>query len=94
MLSGALAIAIAAVAWGVLFGSDGISRLLDLRDKRQELGSATVGRMQENAALREQITKLREDSHHLEGLARRQLGLVRADEVVYRFGRHAGLPPR
>ncbi len=94
MLSGALAIAIAAVAWGVLFGSDGISRLLDLRDKRQELGSATVLRMQENATLREQIAKLREDSQHLEGLARRQLGLVRADEVVYRFGRQPGSPPR
>lgn len=94
MLSGALAIAIAAVAWSVLFGADGISRLLDLQAKRQELGSATVLRMQENAGLREQIAKLREDAQHLEALARRQLGLVRADEVVYRFGRNAGTPPR
>lgn len=94
MLSGALGIAIAAVAWSVLFGADGISRLLDLQDKRQDLGAATVQRMQENAALRDQIAKLREDSLHLEALARRQLGLVREDEVVYRFGQHAGLPPR
>jgi cell division protein FtsB len=94
VLSAALTIAIVAVAWSVLFGADGISRLLDLQAKRQELGSATVLRMQENAGLREQIAKMREDSRHLEALARRQLGLVRADEIVYRFGSRAGTPPR
>ncbi|MCW5893502.1 MAG: septum formation initiator family protein [bacterium] len=89
-----MGITIAAVAWSVLFGADGISRLLDLQAKRQELGSATVERMQENDTLRNEIEKLRADASHLEALARRQLGLVRADEVVYRFGRHAGVPPR
>lgn len=94
VLSSALGIAIAAVTWSVVFGADGVSRLLDLQAKRQELGAATVLRMQENEALRSEIDKLRENAGHLEALARRQLGLVRPDEVVYRFGRHAGTPPR
>ena len=41
--------------------------------------------MQRNTRLRADITRLRTDDRYLEALARRQLGLVRPDETVYRF---------
>jgi len=80
-----LLVAIVTVAASALVGSDGVKRLLLLRAERQELGEAAVRRLQDNAALRAEIGRLRSDPKYLEELARERLGLVRPDEMVYRF---------
>jgi len=80
-----LLVAIAAVASSALMGSDGVTRLLHLRAERQELGQAAVERLQANAALRAEIARLRADPSYLEARARKRLGLVKPDEMVYRF---------
>ena len=80
-----LLVAIVAVAGSAAVGSDGVTHLLLLRRERQDLGEAAVRRLQENAALRAEISKLRSDPKYLEALARTRLGLVRPDEMVYRF---------
>jgi cell division protein FtsB len=80
-----LLVAIAAVASSAVLGSDGVTRLLRLRAERQELGRAAVERLQGNAALRAEISRLRADPKYLEALARKRLGLVKHDEMVYRF---------
>jgi cell division protein FtsB len=85
VLSMGLLAAIVTVAASALAGSDGLSRLLMLRGERQELGEEAVRRLQDNAALRAEITRLRSDPKYLESLARERLGLVRPDEMVYRF---------
>jgi cell division protein FtsB len=77
--------AIAAVAGSVVMGSDGVTRWLHLRAERQELGQAAVERLQANAALRAEIARLRADPSYVEALARKRLGLVKPDEMVYRF---------
>jgi len=80
-----LLVAIVTVAGSALLGADGVTRLLHLRAERQELGEAAVERLQENAALRAEIARLRSDPKYLEALARKRLGLVKPDEMVYRF---------
>jgi cell division protein FtsB len=85
VLTVGLLVAIVAVAASALVGSDGVNRLLLLRGERQELGEAAVRRLQDNAALRAEIARLRSDPKYLEALARGRLGLVRPDEMVYRF---------
>ena len=80
-----LLVAIAAVASSAVLGSDGVTRLLHLGAERQELGRAAVERLQANAALRAEISRLRADPKYLEALARKRLGLVKHDEMVYRF---------
>lgn len=80
-----LVVAIATVAGSAVLGADGVTRLLHLRAERQELGQAAVLRLQANAALRAEIARLRSDPKYLEALARRRLGLVKPDEVAYRF---------
>lgn len=92
VLTIALVIAIVGLAGSVLFGGDGLTRLLSLRTRRQELGEAAVAQMRVNAALRQRIERLRDDPHHLESVARRHLGLVQPNEVVYRFAAPAGQP--
>jgi cell division protein FtsB len=77
--------AIAAVAGSAILGSDGVTRLLHLRAERQELGQIAVERLQANAALRAEIARLRADPDYLESVARSRLGVVKPDEMIYRF---------
>jgi cell division protein FtsB len=38
-----------------------------------------------NSALRQEIKSLRSDRRYIEDIARRELGMVKADELVYQF---------
>ncbi len=87
VLSAGLVLSIAGVAASVLIGEHGIAHLLRLRAERRALGQTAFGLMERDAHLREEIQRLRTDDLYLEGLARRQLGLVRPNESVYRFRR-------
>lgn len=89
MLTVGLVIAILAVLGSLALASNGVPNLLALRRERQRLGEQAVAVLQENSALRSQIERLRSDDHFLEHLARRELGLVGAGEIVYRFRRPA-----
>ena len=89
VLAGALVCAIAAVTGSVLFGPHGLGYLRSLHTEREDLGRATFALLQANTRLREEIRRLRHDDLYLEQLARRQFGLVRPNETVYRFRRPA-----
>ncbi len=87
VLDGALCLAIVAVVVSVVVGEHGIAHLMRLRAERDALGNATFTLLQRNQALHREIQRLRDDDLYLEGLVRRQLGLVRPNEFVYRFRR-------
>jgi cell division protein FtsB len=82
-----LALAILAVTGSALLGEHGIAHLLRLRAERQALGQSAFALLQTNDGLRSQIARLRSDDLYLEELARKQLGLVRPNETVYRVRR-------
>lgn len=82
-----LGFGIIGLAASAVLGTHGVRHLRQLEDERQHLGEEAVGLLQRTAALRDEITRLRSDDDHLEGLARRELHLVRPDEIVYRFRR-------
>jgi len=68
-----------------LFGDKGVVRLWQGYQQRQEL-QAKVGQLQvENQQLRQKIKDLKNDRKTIESLARRELGMVRPDELVYQF---------
>lgn len=71
-----------------LFGEEGIFRAYKLSRERQRLEQEVSRLKADNEALRREIELLRSDRSYLEGLARRELGMVREDELVYQF-----LPP-
>jgi len=87
VLSAALVLAIVGVTASALLGEHGIMHLLRLRAERQELQRSAFALLEENARLRDQLGRLRSDDLYLEELARRQLGLVKPGELVYRFRR-------
>ncbi len=88
-VTGLLLLAIAAVAYSAVAGHDGVTHLLALRAERQRLGEEAVALLQQNTSLRDQVKRLKADDRFLESIARRELGLVRPNEVVYRFRRPA-----
>ena len=90
VLSAALALAIIGVTASALIGEDGVAHLLRLRAERGALGDNAFGLLEQNRRLRDTIARLKTDDVYLEGLARRQLGLVRPNEFVYRFRRPGG----
>ena len=89
VLSAVLVVAIVAITSSALFGEQGLRHLLRLRAERRELAQASFALLERSARLREQIARLRSDDLYLDELGRRQLGLVRPNETVYRFRRPA-----
>ena len=89
VLNGALVLAIVAVAVSVAVGEHGMAHLLRLHAERRALGDITFTLLERNQRLRHEIERLRGDDLYVEEMARRQLGLVRPNEFVYRF-RHEG----
>jgi len=85
MISACLLIVTAGVAASALFGKQGARHLGRLRAERRQAAEATFALLRSNAQLRDEIDRLRHDERHLEQLARRQLGLVRPGELVFRF---------
>ena len=74
-----------------LFGDRGVLRAIQVNRHKEALAEQ-VHRMEEsNHALRQEIERLRSDHRYLEGIARRELGMVREDERVYQF--RAPTPP-
>ena len=87
VLTAALVLAIVGTTVSALVGEHGVAHLLRLRTERRTLGDRAFTLLEQNRRLRDAIARLETDDVYLEGLARRQLGLVRPNELVYRLRR-------
>ncbi|TMB51301.1 MAG: septum formation initiator family protein [Deltaproteobacteria bacterium] len=87
LLSMVLLLASVTVTASALVGEHGIPHLIGLRAEREDLGRTAFALLEENARLRDELRRLKKDDLYLEQLARRQLGLVKPGEIVYRFRR-------
>lgn len=68
-----------------LFGEKGLIKIIQLRRERDRI-IADVSRIEEeNKRLQEEIKRLREDSRYLESVARRDLGLIKENEILFIF---------
>jgi cell division protein FtsB len=68
-----------------LFGEKGLIKIIQLRRERDRI-TADVSRMEEeNKRLQEEIKRLRDDSRYLESVARRDLGLIKENEILFIF---------
>jgi len=72
------------IAW-LGFGRHGFIHLYGVEKERQAYIEKINKLTEENQALFEEIRRLRTDPKHVERVARRELGLVRKNEVIYRF---------
>jgi cell division protein FtsB len=68
-----------------LFGDRGILRALQAGRQKAVLQEEVRQLEAANAELRQEIESLRNDRRYLEAIARRELGMVKDDELVYQF---------
>ena len=85
-----LGILIVLIALDTMVGERGALHLWRLRGEKNRLDEQNFRMQKENAALRERLSRLRNDDAFLEKLAREELNLVKPGEVVYRFASRRG----
>jgi cell division protein FtsB len=78
-----LAFATAVLLIDALVGDRGLVERLRARRQYQEAATALAAARAENARLREQARRLKEDSSAIESLAREELGLLRPGELLF-----------
>ena len=66
-----------------LVGDRGLLAMLRARHEYDELAASIARQRADNARLREQARRLREDPGAIEEIARRELGLIRPGERVF-----------
>ena len=66
-----------------LVGDNGLLETLHARRQYAEVATSLNQLRQENARLRDQIRRLRDDPATIESIARQELGLMRPGEVVF-----------
>ena len=72
------------IAW-LGFGDRGFIHLYRM-DKERQAYQVKIQKLEEaNQKLMDEIKRLLEDEEYIESIARKELGLVRADELIYRF---------
>ncbi len=72
------------IAW-LGFGERGFLHLYRMDKERQTRLEKVKQLEQENKVLLEEIERLRTDKEYIESLARRELGLIKDGETLYRF---------
>jgi cell division protein FtsB len=73
------------VAW-LGFGERGFIHLYRM-DRERQIYQGKINKLElENRELLDEIHRLRSDREYVENLGRRELGLVKEDEIMYRFG--------
>ena len=66
-------------------GERGAIHLWRLRGEKIRIDEQNYRLQKENEVLRQRVSRIRNDNHYLEKLAREELNLVRPGEVIYRF---------
>jgi cell division protein FtsB len=90
-----LAVLIALLSLVTVVGERGAVHLWRLRGEKNRLDEQNYQLQKENEALRQRISRIRNDNRYLEKLAREELNMVRPGEVVYRLRRsETRSPPR
>lgn len=84
-----LCLLIGIVAW-LGFGEQGLIHLYRTEMERQAHTDKIRRLAEENQALLEEIDRLRTDIKYVELVVRRQLNLIKENEVIYRFEKKEG----
>ena len=71
------------LAVDALVGEKGLLAMMKAREQYRALEQSLAGARDENARLREEARRLREDPTAIEDIARRELGLIRPGEKLF-----------
>jgi cell division protein FtsB len=92
LLNYALVFVTVVIIVDALVGDRGLLDTMRARRQHAAVAAALAARRQENARLRREIRRLREDPAAIEAIAREELGLMRDGEVLFII--RDGAPPK
>ncbi len=70
----------------IVFGDKGLADLNMLKKSRDALVQKNESLLQENLSLYRSIERLKTDPYYIESIARKELGAVRKNELIFKFG--------
>jgi cell division protein FtsB len=76
---------LAALALVIVFGDDGVMDLLALKREKTLVEAKRDKIFDENISLYRQIDRLKNDAAFIEATARKELGVVREDELILKL---------
>lgn len=68
-----------------VFGERGLLRIYEMNKEKQRIELRVAELRVENQQLAQTITALHNDRNQLERIARKELGLVKPNEIIYQF---------
>lgn len=77
-------VAVLLLAW-VSFGRHGLIDLYKMQKEKEEYLATIRDLKEKNQLLTAEIRRLREDKEYLESVARKELDLIKENEIIYRF---------
>ena len=69
----------------VIFGDNGWVELRRMQHTHQSLVKSNVFLTQENAQMYGAIDRLQNDPDYIENIARQELGMIRSNELIFKF---------
>jgi cell division protein FtsB len=69
----------------VILGDKGWVELRRLQHARQALAKGNILLTQENSKMYDAIDRLQNDPDYIENIARRDLGMIRSNELIFKF---------
>ena len=76
---------LAFILFFTVFGERGLLRIYEMRQEKKRIDEKVSELRTENDKLRTEIAALHNDRYHLERIARKDLGLVKPNEIIYQF---------
>ncbi len=76
---------LAFILFFTVFGERGLLRIYEMKQEKARIATRVADLRLENQKLRLSLEALRSDRHQLERIARKELGLVKPNEVIYQF---------
>ncbi len=76
---------LAFILFFTVFGERGLLRIYEMRQEKHKIEQKVTNLLKENDVLRQEIALLHNDRRYIERIARKDLGLVKPNEVIYQF---------
>lgn len=76
---------LAFILFFTVFGDKGLLRIVELKQDKNKIEARLAESRTDNEKLKREIVALKSDRRYLEGIARKDFGLVRSNEVIYQF---------
>lgn len=70
----------------VVFGDNGLVELRRMRATHDTLAQENERLTRDNMKMYRTVQRLQSDPAYIESVARSELGMIRADEVIFKFG--------